>query len=70
MKIVLCTKLDNTKIFQRLKELESKENDYEKSGNILKAVEFITPLLVLIPTCMPEYTLHDSEYSINILELS
>lgn len=67
-------RLQQTGLFKRLREIEKKEmdetslEDNEISQNIISVVSKVAPLLDRVPENMPEFTLHNANHSIHVIE--
>ncbi len=67
-------RLQQTGLFKRLREIEKKEvnetclEDNEISQNIISVVRKAAPLLDRVPENMPEFTLHNANHSIHVIE--
>jgi molecular chaperone HtpG len=67
-------RLKRTALFKMLIEKEKKEvteislEDHEISENIISVVRKAAPLLERIPENMPEFTLHNANHSIHVIE--
>ena len=56
-------------MFKKLYEKEKSLKEHEISENIISVVREITPLLERIPENMPEFTLHNANHSVRVVEL-
>ncbi|HII02884.1 TPA: chaperone protein [Methanosarcinaceae archaeon] len=67
-------RLQKTSLFKKLREIEEKEvketslEDNEVSQNIFSVVCKAAPLLERVPENMPEFTLHNANHSIHVIE--
>ncbi len=67
-------RLKQTDLFKKLREKEKEETketsfeDYEISQNIISVVRKAAPLLERVPENMPEFTLHNANHSVHVIE--
>jgi len=67
-------RLKQTVLFKKLREKEKEESketsfeDYEISQNIISVVRKAAPLLERVPENMPEFTLHNANHSVHVIE--
>ena len=62
-------RLEKTKLYKQLLKLEKSLDEAELSSKIKAIVNEASDLLKRVPDNMPEYTLHDHEHSIKIVEI-
>ena len=68
-------RLQQTGLFKKLREIEEKEKketsleDHEISQNIISVVCKAAPLLERVPENMPDFTLHNANHSIHVIEI-
>ncbi len=62
-------RLKQTALFEKLLEKENSSGEHEVSENIILVVREIAPLLERIPENMPEFTLHNANHSVKVVEL-